>query len=708
MATLQNIRTKAGLLVSIVIFLSLAAFILGDMLSSGNKLFERNRLQIAEINGESIQYTEFQSEVDRLGEIYKSNSQNSQIDDNTWEQIRQETWNSMVEKNLMMKTYEKLGIDVSSDELFDMMQGNNIHPFIQQSFRNQTTGQFDKNMVIGFLKNLESPNMPAEQRNYWFYMEKQIAQDRLKSKYLNMLGKGMYATTEEAQNSVADKSKQVSFDFIALNNNSVADSQVVLTDKELRSYFEKHKESYKQETQRKIEYVTFPIVPSAADFKVSEKWINDIKPEFEVASDNVQFVNTSSDEIFDSNWYKKEILPANLAEWAFSESNTVNSILGPYFENNTYKLSKINAFEMLPDSVQARHILLEVKSQEQVASLMKLADSLKNVIDNGGNFATLALLYSTDQGSKMQGGDLGWFKRGMMVKPFEEAAFSNKKNEIKIATSQFGIHIVQTTNRGIETKHVQIATISRKVIASTKTSSDIYSNASRFISQNKTKAQFDAAVANDKLEKKVATVSENERTFGEFINARMLIRAANETDKGSVIMSQDQSPIFEIGDNFVVAVLADVTEKGISSFENSKTLVELKVLNDKKAEYLVRKLNNASEGKSDLASIAAVLGTSVETVNDVNFNSFQVPILGMEPAVVGAVTSLEANKISKPIIGNNGVYLVKVNYINQGTDQNVADEKLRLAQNTAYRATTIAFEAIKNVSKIVDKRSKFY
>ena len=216
MATLQKIRTKAGLLVAIVIGLSLAAFILGDMLRSGSSIFKRDQMEIGEVDGESIEYPQFQRKVEEVGEFYKMNSQRNQLDETTWVQIREQTWQTMVRDIVMEDVYKDLGIAVSSDELFDMLQGTNLHPIVQQIFRDPNTGQVNRGSIVNFLKNLET-NVPQEQRNYWYYLEDQIVEDRTQSKYNNLVGKGLYVTSEEAQNTLNARNKKINFDYVALN-----------------------------------------------------------------------------------------------------------------------------------------------------------------------------------------------------------------------------------------------------------------------------------------------------------------------------------------------------------------------------------------------------------------------------------------------------------------------------------------------------------
>ena len=707
MATLQTIRTKAGLLITIVIGISLAAFVLGDMFNSGNSIFQKQRLKIGEIDGESIQYPDFHQKVEELGEIYRSNTQQSQINEETWVQLREQTWQNMINDIVMGNVYKKLGITVSQEELFDLIQGANIHPYIRQLFTNPNTGQVDRNAIISFLKNLDTGVDPS-QKQYWLYLEKQIMEERIQLKYGNMLAKGLYVTSKEAQNSLEERNRQVNADFVMLSYNSIADNEVVVSETDLRNYYRANKEEFQQETTRKIEYITFAVKPSAADYEIAEEWINDIKDDFQAAVNNEQFVNSNSDVSFERTWFKKEDLPEAIGNWVFGEGANTTQVYGPYFEDESYKLAKVNTVKMMPDSVEARHILLQFNSQPELIVMQALADSLKTEIEKGSDFATLARMYSQDQGSAVFGGDLGWIRRGEVVEPFENAAFGNAKNEVSIAVSQFGIHIIKTTNLSRLSRQAQVAYVVRNVTPSTRTYQETYAQASRFASENRSKKDFDAAVAEQKIYKNTVTVSENDRQIVGLENARLLIRAAYEAKVGDIIQSLEGTPIFELGDNYVIAVLTDKAEKGIAPFENVKIGIELSVIKNKKAELLVEKASKAIAEKTDIEEIAAELGVTVQNVSSINFNSFQLPDVGLEPAVIGTVASLDVDKISKPIIGNNGVFIVQVISVNQMNDQDWELEKARLEQNLNYRVAQESFNAQKNAVKIVDKRSKFY
>ncbi len=701
MATLQKIRNRGGVLIAVIIGLALGAFILGDMLNSGSKLMRPSQLKIAEIDEESVQYPDFQKKVEELSEVYKMNTQQTQIDENTWEQIREQVWQGYLQENIIGKASEKLGVSVTSEELFDLIQGKDPHPIIKQLFKNQKTGEVDKSAIIQFLKALESGATPA-QKAYWLYIENQIKQDRISSKYNNLIAKGLYVTTEEAKRSLTAKNKSANIQYVMLNYSSIPDVNVKVSDDELKAYYNTHKDEYKQEKSRSIEYVTFDVVPSEGDKAATQKWVSDAKTEFAATTDNQQYINANSDTRFDPSFSKSNELAPNLSLWAFSAKP--GDFYGPYFENGEYKLAKVDQFKMLPDSVQASHILINPQTFGSVEKAKNVADSLKHKIELGANFAEIAMKYSEDPGSKMKGGDLGWFKRKQMVPEFEEAAFTGEINKLYVVATRFGFHIIKPTKKGKETNQVRLAILTKKVEPSSDTYQKTYTEASKFASENLTKEAFEKAVVAQKLDKKIATLAENERAVAGLESSRQLVRAAFTTEPGNICINNEKSPIFEFGNKFVIAAVTGATEEGPSSFEEAKPRIELVVRKDKKGDMLADKLKNVT----DLSSVASINSTQVKDATGVNFTSYSIPNLGFEPAVIGAVCSLPEGKISAPVKGNNGVFIAKVTSYTTGTDNDLKGEKKRIAQSLGYRAGTQVFEALKKNTEIVDKRSKFY
>jgi peptidyl-prolyl cis-trans isomerase D len=704
MATLQKLRDRGGKIISVFIFLALIVFIYQFAKPDGPGRSNSN-MEIAKIDGQSVQYPDFQRKVEELSEIYKMNSQQAQIDENTLEQIREQVWQGYLQENILTKASEKLGITVSAEELFDLVQGSNPHPIIQQLFKNPQTGAVDKSMIIQFLKSLETTATP-QQKSYWLYIENQIKQDKIRSKYNSLVSKGLYVTSAEAKKSLEAKNRNAAFQYLVLNYSTITDAAVTVSESDLKEYYNQHKDLYKQDKTRKIEYVTFEVLPSAADNVATQKWVTDSKADFAAATDNAQYVNVNSDTRFDPGFLKKEELPANIAAWAFAAQT--GDFYGPYFENNEYKLLKVDQFKMLPDSVEASHILINPQTVGSVEKARALVDSLKRNIELGGSFAEAAMKYSEDKGSKIKGGDLGWFKRKQMVPEFEEAAFSGEVNKLYIAGTQFGFHLIKTTKKGKETNQVRIATLSRKVVASTETYQKTYSETSKFASENQSLEAFNKAVLAQKLDKKIATLKENDRDVTGLEQSRALVRAAFSAKKGKVLVNNEGSTIFEFGNKFVIGAMTEATEEGSSSFEEAKIRVDLAVRKAKKAEMLVEKVKSAASGQTDLGSIASKLSTEVKDSPAVNFTTFSIPNAGFEPAVVGTVCNLAEGKISAPIEGNAGIYLAKVTSVVNNADTDLKGERYRIAQSLSSRAGSQVFESLKKVVDIQDKRAKFY
>jgi peptidyl-prolyl cis-trans isomerase D len=701
MATLEKIRNRAGIGITIFIGLALAAFVLGDAVQSGSSIMRGNEQVVAEIAGKSVDFKEFQQKIDDLSNIYKMNSGSTSLDQKTSDQIREQTWMSLVRNMTMKEIYANHGIDVTPNELFDLVQGENPHAIIQSLFRDQKTGAINRPALIQFLKYQQS-NATGPERNYWLFVENQIVEERSFTKYNNLLIKGIYTTTEEAKNSLEGKNKKVNIDFVGKPYSSISDSTIKVTQGEVDKYYAANKEKYKQEANRDIEYVLFPVVASKSDEDKVIKWITDIKSEFAAVEDPAAYVNVNSDKQFDASFFKKSELPTTLAEFAFNSKP--GDIYGPYKEGQSWNICKVQKFEELPDSVNARHILISVANQADAAQAKNTADSLKRVISLGADFAELARKYSKDEGSAIKGGELGWFKRGVMVKPFDEASFFGKVNELQVVSTQFGYHLIQVTKRGNTAPNVQLATIVRNIEPSSQTYQQTYSQASKFAAENRDLKTFRASVTTQGLNKRLANVFEADKEIAGLENSRLLVRAAFKTETGEPVLSSEGTPIFELGNQFVVAMLSAIQEKGYSSVSTNKPTIELALRKEKKAEQL----KTTMAGKSDLASLASSLGTTVGQAADISFESYSITGIGVEPAVAGAASALENGAVSKPVAGANGVYVIKATAVNKGIDADIANEKYQSKMALGYRVSVQAFEALRESAEIVDKRAKFY
>ena len=703
MATLEKLRNRAGTLVAVVIGLALLAFILGDLFGSGGSLFNNNQFEIAEISGKSIPYQLYQQRVDNVSELNKVSRRVSALDEQTTENIREEVWNQLIQEQVLTPRYDDLGIGVSSDELFDMVQGNNLHPIIRQEFGNPQTGEVDVAMIDQFLRNLDS-DPSGFQRSIWLYLEDIIIKDRLFTKYNNLVRKGLYVTDIHAQQLSSERSSQADISFIVDRYSSVNDSLISVSAKEMKTYYNSNIEKYEQSASRDVEYVVFPINPTPSDYALAEEWMNEIQSDFKEATDAAQFVKLNSDVPYNESFLKEgEISNAELNSWAFNAK--AGDSFGPIFDGDSYIMARLVNVDFLPDSVKARHILLgsNVESQEEYDVVKSKADSLLQVVKrNRRSFAQLATDFSDDPGSAAQGGDLGWFSEGVMVQPFNDACFNGKKGDIVLVESQFGFHIIEVLDKGKLTKKVQVAQLVRNVIPSSKTYQDIYQQASEFAGLNNTYEKFNAAVIEQKLNKRLASnLRESDKRIAGLERPREMVRWAYKEEVNAV------STVFEFGENFVVAALKEVREDGFAPLAQVQQDVKVQVVKQKKAKMLKDKFSEAIQNESTISDVANKLSLEVQDAPGISFSSFSLPAVGFEPAVIAAASTIAEGELTSPIEGNAGVFALTVNAINvQEVDPNA--EAQRLLNMYQQRAMREPFEALKEEAEIVDRRSKFF
>ena len=702
MATLQKIRSK-GIIIASVIGLSLLAFILGDFLDSRKSMFSSNKQDVGEIAGTTIPIQQLEQKINELTEIHKMNSGQGNVDEKTLDGIREQAWQQISNDMVMGKEYDKLGLTVTSDELFDLVQGANPHQIVRQIFTNPQTGEFNKSNLLSFLKNMDQ-DQTGKQKMFWLYIEEQIKNDRINNKYTNLIRKGLSAPTFLAKNDFIENNKKTDFNYISLRYNTISDSAVKITSSDLKKYYNDHKFLFDQSSSRDIEYVSFDVVPSKTDINTAEDWITKVKPDFNSATEVEQFVNGNSDVPYNDKSYKPGQLPDSLDNFMFRSS--VGEVYGPYLDNGSYKLARLYKVVNLPDSVKARHILISPKAQTKEATTKAkvTADSIKNLLDKGADFAVLARSFSDDKSNAEKGGDLGWFQEGLMVKPFSDAAFEGKKGETKVVETRFGYHILQILEKGKDIKKVKVAVIERKIEPSQPTFNKVYADANKFAASNRTYEQFNAAITKQNLAKKLATnIAETDKAIPGLEQPRAVLRWMYSSDKLTV-----SEPI-DLGDRYVVAALTAVRKKGTAPIEQVKAEVELQVRKEKKAEKLAEQINKAKSGVSSIQDLSLKLNTPVEVANGISFSSYSLPSSGIEPKVIAAGTNFGKGKISEPISGNNGVYVLYVsNITNAPVSKDYADSKQRMGYTFQTRASYDSYNALRKLAKIVDNRAKFY
>ncbi len=702
MAVLEKIRSRIGILVSVVIGISLLAFILTDFLGKGKSVLGGKEAEVAQIAGQSVNIREFEEKVKNLTDIYKFQTRQSNLNEETLRKIREQTWQELVDDIIMNEESDKLGLEVSNKELIDMMQGANPHPLVRYLFTNPETKEFDRSALVNFARSLNTEQDPAR-KAYWLFIENQIRRERLLNKFNSLIKHGMFVTSSQLEADSKDQSKKVNFSFIAEMLTSISDSLIKAEKTDIENYYKKHKSDFEQqEATRSIEYITYDIKPSQEDYQAAEKWINNIKPDFEASTEIKQFVNLNSDTSFTEKYFKQKELSDTLKKFMFSAKQ--GATFGPYFENNTFKIARLADIKDLPDTVRASQILIRPKAQteEAVKNAEKLADSLKNVLKKGGNFAELAKTYSDDPSSVKVGGDLGWFKEDTMPKLLSNACFFGKKGDISVVKGTYGFQVVKITDRGKEVKKVQIGIVERKVEPSNITIQGIYQKASTFAGNYNTGDRFETGIKKMGLSPKSVVLNETMTDVPGLINSRELIRWAFGAELNTL------SDIKQLGDKFIIARLSQIKDKGFAPISQVQNQIIIEVKKEKKAEQLAEKIKKEMKGAGSIDEIATRLNVPVLSAADINFNSYYVPNAGYEPALIATALNISPNKISDPVKGNNGVYLV---YVTDEKEESATDPKMLYMRLNSFYASRINYElmaSIRKLADIKDKRIKFY
>ncbi len=695
MATLERIRNKGGILVAVVIGLALFAFILGDFLKRNGGGNQANSIEVAEINETTISYSAYQNEINQAEDFRKLQTGKSSIDENTQYQIRNQVWEQMIQEIIMGEKFEDVGIEVSTDEVLEMATGKNAHPAIRQMFSDPQTGIFNQAAVVNFLRNRKRD---ANAYLYWEYIKKAIVNEKLNSKYTNLFEKGFYTTQNMINSEANAKLRSVDFDFVAVNYSTIPDSTVEVSNSEIKDYYNDHIEDYKQVAERTIQYVSFPVNPSEEDKQLAEKWITETKEEFSNPNtDAGQFVTMNSDIPYQDKNLKADELRIAIKD--FVVNGKEGDVYGPYLEDEAYKLSRIVSIKQMPDSVRARHILIQ---EQDPTKANAVADSLITLINKGADFAELARKNSKDSGSAINGGDLNWFKEGMMVKPFNDACFNAKKGDIVKVETQFGVHIINIQNVGKTVTKYNVATLAREIKYSSKTYQQVYSEANKFAANNNSSEKFIEAIKTENKTPRFATLKANDRNVRGLENSRRLVQWAFEGDVN------DMSPtIYEFGNQFVIAVITDAKEEGNQDIKEVAPRIRSLIAKDKKAEIIMKKFNDNAKSSQSLSSLAQKMESTVQSAVNINFASYQVTGAGFEPALVGLATTAKVGNISTPVKGNRGVYVVKVTSENIAENTDLEAAKRTLTQSNEYKVRSL-YNSIREDAEITDNRAKFF
>lgn len=697
MAVLSKIRNRSGLLIAIIAF-ALFAFVIGDLFQSGS--FGQPSRYVGSVNREDVSFEEFRLKV---ANAEKSGQGMTSV------QAANQVWNQEISIALLTKEFEKLGLRVGEKHIVEVFKAD---PNIGQNpmFLN-AVGKFDITKFKEYFK--------ANPEGIQFLKEREKdAELNAKYQIYNSLVKGgLYTTNAEGKLKYEADADKVTFDFVNVPYSSIKDSDIKITDEEINAYVKTKEKRFKSEETREIEYVLIEEKPSTTDetevkSKVDalllpsvrynkETGKNDTIQGFRNATDIAEFVNANSDIPFDSTYIAKQDLPAEHADKLFALAT--GEIYGPYMFNNYYCISKGLGRKAGAKS-KASHILIswegtqvpnkkEKRTKEQAQA--KATELLAQAQANPGNFFMLAMTNSDDS-SAQQGGDLGYFAPGQMVKPFNDFVFNNPIGKIGLVETEFGYHIINVTDKQ---DAIKMATIAQKIAPSEQTNNKIYEQATKFEMEAASK---DFATLAKQMKLTVAPSAKlkpMDESFGTIQNQRQIVKWAFADDTNTNDVKRFEIP--NVG--HVIAKLKKVTPKGVMSAEEARPMVENILKNKKKAEKIKAKLSGSS-----LASLATANKVTVMNALDLTLSNPALPGAGFEPKVVGTAFALKVGQVSKPIEGNSGVYVVVTKSVTKAPA--IKDFKEQITQLSAQAKGNAGriMTALRNEADIEDNRADFY
>lgn len=670
MATLQRIRNH-GLFLLIIVGLAMLAFILGDALNSGSSFMNKSREYIGEIEGQKIHYTEYESAVEQLTEVYKIESGRSDFDEDMHAQIRNQVWQMLVAKYTLQDQAKQIGMDITSDELYELCAGAKPHQLItsRRMFAGQN-GQFDRNILINFLASIEMDSENAEQaanlkqaKNYWMYWENAVRLTAMQEKYVGLIQNMLTANNLDAKFAAQAKQTKVNVDYAMKPYYTVADSLVKVSTNDIRKIYDERKQMYKQTPNRDIAYIAYPIVPSEADYQLAEKAMQEIQEEFRTTEEVALVVNSNSDVMYDGNNYSEKTIPAAYKDFAFAKGAKKNDFMELNYDEatRTFRMARLmDCGYNSPDSVQLKGIATKEGEQDQ---------------------------------------EYGWFTEAELQKDIAEPAFAGKVGQRFTVTLGMEDRTFEITGLTKPTPKAKVAIIEREVTPSSKTFAAIYNEANQFVVSNQDEEAFRAAAEEAKMEIETATnLQKMANKVADLKSSRAIVRWAFNAKEGQV------SDVFECGDKYIVAVLTATHDGEYREFEDVQATLRYEAVNRKKAEYISKQIADAKT----LAEVAEKMGSEVRHIDALTEDSYRFGIEGMEPAAVGTAFATAAGELSKPVKGNQGVIVLVPSDVQRAEAE--VDYKAEIASLNARTSYSLPYQLINNLEQnadIVDNRATF-
>lgn len=708
MSVIQKIRDKYAAVTIAGIALSLIAFILMDAFVGRGGRGRSGGNTLGTVNGEKIEKNDFEKKITVQTAMYGQQAPPR-------EQLMGQVWDQTIDEIVMNQEYEKLGLRFSTKELNDYLFGSNPPQWLSSQFVNKETGAYDANAAKQYFAQVKKQNNSENsQMINDAYIMPTIAQ-QLKAKYTALLSNSSYVPKWMAERSLADQNQVARISFVSVPFSSVTDTMLnKVTDEEIKAYVNKHKEQFKQEeTSRSLSYIAFNASPSGQDSSKALMQVVGLMNDFAAASDPETYLGRVGSEIQYFNGYtlgSKMQVPNADSIKALSNGGT----FGPYLDGKNYVIAKMIDRRSMPDSVKVRHILVKTGDKGQVTLADSIAkkriDSIALAAQSGADFNSLVQTSSDDEGSKNTKGEYDFTSQqfGNLSKEFAEVAFygnTGDKKVVKVDNSSYsGYHYIEVMEqKKVETGY-KVAYLAKPIDASQETITSANNLAAQFAAQSRDRKAYDENVKKQNLQSmNIQEVKQNDNQVPGLGDNRQLVRWVFENKIGDV------SEPFEVNDKYIVAVITGISEKGLMGVEKARPSAEPMIVNEKKAQRIIE--TKFKTVANDLNQVATATGTPVQYADSVPFAQPFIPNIGNEPKIAGAAFNKSlVNKVSQPIVGNSGVFVIKAENVRALANTNMDVEGLRKQMESQQKQMGAyqSMQALKKAATIADKRFDFY
>lgn len=704
MAALQKIRSKSGLLVGIIA-VGLFAFVFpwGEISTFVNKIRDKAFV----VNGEVVTTKSYSERVTEFENFQKMMTGQNSLDEATSSQIRESVYQQMVKEMMLDEEAEKLGLAVTSEELNDMVYGQELASVLYQIpfFANPQTGQFDKTYLMEFLSYINQDPMAVGEpqrseilarRGIWSFIQNMMKYQRLEEKYASLVAGSFVPTETEAKVSFDDSKNDADIVYVAQRYSSISDSTVQVTDKEIKALYDQRKNNYKLNGElRKISYFVKDVVPSDDDYAVVEKEINDVYEKLKTTDNAIALVNEySSNQFVDVN-YTISSLPMDMR--AFVETANIGDIQTPVRENQSFMTYKVLDKKNMSDSIKLQIIPMPQELDEKTSAF--IADSLLTVIKGGKDFGAVA----DEMYPGANGGSLGWaneislIRAGMSTKE----VFAASKGEILNIEINGYRQLIRIEDKTNPVAKVKLAIIQMPVIISDKTQNSIDNELNMFVTESGNLENFDQA-ALDKGYPVMSnvTIHPSEFSLGQTDGTRQVIHWAFNEKVGEVKK-------FDLSDKRIIAIVKKEIKGDYIPVSEVFSGLKAEIVTDKKAEKIIADLK--AKNFSSLNAYAQDIDTKVDTVNYVTFQTNNITGIGYEPIMNVYSKVGQLGKVSEPLKGRNGVYVMEIkNRKEDSKEFDLEQSKQTIKQNNRYQLMSQSISVLRDKMGVEDNRIKFW